>query len=157
MLGSERLVFVLVSPSWSSQTRVGLSGSSFTALAVVADRAARGGRRRVDTFWNWVNEPLSCRPPVTASAARVSSLSRFFSRSCPPSVAHLRMVCMRWFCCRGLDRYSSICAWMHFSRSPIMACAVRAMMGVRCVPRFRSYSRIFPVASKPPCCRSVSV
>jgi hypothetical protein len=41
------------------------------------------------------------------------------------------MVWIKWFCWSGLDRYSSICAWMHFSLSPIMACAVRAMMGVR--------------------------
>jgi hypothetical protein len=76
-----------------------------------------------------------------------------FSKSAPPNVAHFRIVWIRWFCLRGFERYSSIWAWMHFSRSPSIAWAVRAMIGVRCVPRLRSYSRILAVASNPPCLR----
>lgn len=48
-----------------------------------------------------------------------------------PSEATRSMVCMSMFCLRGFDRYSSICACIHFSRSPNMACAVSAMIGVR--------------------------
>lgn len=133
--------------SWSAVTRDGLSRPAVSASAAVMARETSVGR----VAWYAADKTaLSRRPPVAASAARASSRSRFFSSSCPPRVAHLRIVWIRWFCWSGLDRYSSICAWMHFSRSPIMACAVRAMMGVRWLPRLRSYSRIFAVASKPP-------
>lgn len=74
-----------------------------------------------------------------------------FDDNAPPKVAHFRIVWIRWFCCKGFDRYSSIWACIHLSRSPIIAWAVRAMIGVRCVPRLRSYSRILLVASNPPC------
>lgn len=45
---------------------------------------------------------------------------------------------------------TSIWAARHFSRSPTMACAVRAITGVEGMPFSRSHSRILAVASKPP-------
>ena len=46
---------------------------------------------------------LEGRPPSALADSR-TSLPRF-SRA-PPSVAHLRMVWIRWFCLRGFERYS---------------------------------------------------
>lgn len=57
---------------------------------------------------------------------------------------------MSWFCFSGLERYSSIWFWRQFSRSPTMACAVSAIMGVRGRDLLDSKSRILCVASKPP-------
>jgi hypothetical protein len=61
-------------------------------------------------------------------------------------------------CVRGKSNqriHTSIWAARHFSRSPTMAWAVRAMTGVEGMPFSRSHSRILAVASNPPCTLSV--
>jgi len=83
---------------------------------VVKARGSRGGRKK----------ELAAAAGVVAAAAVVNELavgklegtSSFgevraslpFSKRCPPNVAHLRMVWIKWFCLSGFDKYSSICA-----------------------------------------------
>ena len=114
-------------------------------------RGSSGGRKLLEVPVKGLKVPFVAERGLGGASLGEARMSLPFSKRAPPSVAHFRMVWIRWFCFRGFDRYSSICAWIHFSRSPSIACAVSAMMGVRCVPRFRSYSRILAVASNPPC------
>jgi hypothetical protein len=144
--------------SWSADIRAGLSKLPWViGPVVVKARGSREGRNSASAGAVALvagvglggTGALLLKPEGTSSFGEVLA-SLPFSRRCPPSVAHFRIVWIRWFCLSGFDRYSSICAWIHFSLSPNIACAVRAIIGVRWVPRLRSYSRIFPVASKPP-------
>lgn len=77
--------------------------------------------------------------------------SRYAFAFAARTLTHFKIVSMSWSFCNGFGRYSSISAFIHFSRSPIMACAVRAIMGVPGDPKDCSYSRILAVASNPPC------
>lgn len=116
--GSERLLRALcIGSSPSFAINEGLSAPPESDSAVVTGRWCSGGRITDDALAGSVDSPPLC----SACLASSSSRSRFCSNKAPPSVAHLRIVCIKWFCCRGFDRYSSIWASIHFSRSPIIA------------------------------------
>ncbi len=98
MLGSDRLGRARSGSSWSAAINEGLSAPAPPSDSpVVRARVVSGGRRKLDCDEDvkvaaGVGDVLFRLPPVTASAALVSSRSRFFSRSWPPRVAHLRIV-----------------------------------------------------------------
>jgi len=97
---SERLLTLSTESDWSAANSEGLSAAApLSVKPLVSKCGLRGVPLGVALGLPWAK--LMSGACICSIEWRCSLLC---SRRAPPSVAHLRMVCMSWFCFSGFDR-----------------------------------------------------